>query len=40
VAGALLLSAWGVFVRLNHSAEELKPEAMEDAKREDEKIEK
>lgn len=35
---ALLLAAWGVFVHLNRSAEELEPEAMEEAKREDEKI--
>ncbi|MDQ1557215.1 MAG: hypothetical protein QOD32_275 [Pyrinomonadaceae bacterium] len=35
VAAALLLAAWGVFIKLNRSAEELEPEAMEDAKRED-----
>jgi putative Mn2+ efflux pump MntP len=40
VAAALLLSAWGVFVRLNRSAEELEPEAMQAAKREDRNIEK
>jgi len=39
-AAALLLVAWGVFVRLNISAEELEPEAMQAAKREDRKIEK
>ena len=39
-AAALLLIAWGVFIRLNRSAEELEPEAMQDAKREDRKIEK
>ena len=39
-AAALLLVAWGVFVRLNRSAEELEPEAMQAAKREDRKIEK
>ena len=38
VAAALLLAAWGVFVRLNKSAEELEPEAMAQAKSEDEKI--
>lgn len=38
VAVALLLASWGVFVHLNRSAEELEPEAMEDAKREDKKI--
>ncbi|CAB3786985.1 hypothetical protein [Paraburkholderia fynbosensis] len=35
---ALLLAAWGLFVRLNRSAEELEPEAMADAKREDTKL--
>jgi hypothetical protein len=39
-AAALLLAAWGLFIRLNRSAEELEPEAMQDAKREDRKIEK
>jgi len=37
-AVALLLAAWGAFVRLNRAAEELEPEAMEEAKREDEKL--
>ena len=37
-AAALLLIAWGVFIRLNRSAEELEPEAMQQAKREDRKI--
>ena len=37
---ALLLAAWGVFIRLNRSAEELEPEAMQQAKQEDRKIEK
>lgn len=36
---ALLLAAWGVFVRLNRGAEELEPEAMEEAKQEDERVE-
>ena len=40
IAAAVLLGEWGVFVRLNRSAEELEPEAMEKAKREDEKMEK
>jgi hypothetical protein len=40
VAAALLLVAWGLFIRLNRSAEELEPEAMQAAKREDRKIEK
>ena len=38
VAGVLLV-AWGVFIRLNRSAEELEPEAMEQAKQEDKKVE-
>jgi hypothetical protein len=37
---AFLLAAWGLFVRLNRSAEELEPEAMQEAKREDHKVEK
>jgi hypothetical protein len=37
-ATALLLAAWGVFVHLNRSAEELEPEAMAEAKREDKKL--
>lgn len=37
-AVGLLLSAWGLFVYLNRSAEELEPEAMAEAKREDEKF--
>ncbi|HEX8356539.1 MAG TPA: hypothetical protein VF610_03975 [Segetibacter sp.] len=39
VAAAILLAAWGVFIKLNKSAEELEPEAMERTKREDETIE-
>jgi hypothetical protein len=35
---AALLAAWGLFIRLNRSAEELEPEAMEEAKREDKKF--
>lgn len=35
---AALLAAWGVFIRLNRYAEELEPEAMKEAKREDEKL--
>lgn len=34
-SAALLLAAWGLFVHLNRSAEELEPEAMADAKREE-----
>jgi hypothetical protein len=37
-ATAALLVAWGLFVRLNKSAEELEPEAMEEAKGEDVKV--
>jgi hypothetical protein len=35
-----MLAAWGLFIRLNRSAEELEPEAMQAAKREDRKVEK
>jgi hypothetical protein len=34
----LLLAGWGLFVHLNRSAEELEPEAMAEAKREDRKL--
>ncbi|MYN29450.1 hypothetical protein [Duganella levis] len=34
----VLLAAWGVFVHLNRSAEELEPEAMQDAQAEDAKL--
>lgn len=34
-----LLAGWGVFVKLNRAAEELEPEAMAKAKREDKKLE-
>lgn len=37
-ATGILLAAWGVFVHLNRSAEELEPEAMAEAKSEDKKI--
>jgi len=36
---AALLAAWGLFIWLNQSAEQLEPEAMEQAKREDAKVE-
>ena len=39
LAAAAMLAAWGVFVKLNKSAEELEPEAMEDAKSEDQVVE-
>ena len=38
VAAATLLAAWGLFVKLNRSAEELEPEGLEKAKREDAKV--
>jgi uncharacterized membrane protein YqjE len=38
VAAAALLAAWGVFVKLNRSAEELEPEAMAETKKEDKQI--
>lgn len=38
VAAGVLLAAWGVFIKLNKSAEELEPEAMEEAKKEDRKV--
>jgi hypothetical protein len=38
LATGILLGAWGLFVYLNRAAEELEPEAMADAKREDKKL--
>ena len=38
LATGVLLAGWGVFIRLNRYAEELEPEAMEEAKREDIKL--
>src|SRR5688572_14037737 len=38
VGAAALLAAWGVFVRLNRTVEELEPEGMSEAKREDAKV--
>lgn len=38
VGAAALLAAWGVFVRLNRSVEELEPEGIGEAKREDKKV--
>lgn len=35
---AALLAAWGLFIRLNRSAEELEPRAMEQVQREDEQV--
>lgn len=37
-AVGVLLAGWGVFLRMNRYAEELEPEAMEAAKREDHKL--
>jgi hypothetical protein len=39
IAAGVLLAAWGVFIKLNRSAEELEPEAMEKTKLEDKKLE-
>lgn len=39
IAAAVLMAAWGVFIKLNTSAEALEPEAMDLAKREDVKVE-
>lgn len=38
IAAAVLLTAWGIFIRLNKSAEELEPEAMAETKSEDRKV--
>ncbi|AIJ48105.1 hypothetical protein SR914_15190 [Comamonas testosteroni] len=38
VSVGVLLAGWGVFVHLNRSAEELEPEAMQQAKSEDHKV--
>lgn len=38
LATGALLAAWGLFVKLNATAERLEPEAMEEAKREDRKV--
>jgi hypothetical protein len=37
-AAALLLAGWGTFIRLNVPAEKLEPEAMDEAKSEDRKL--
>jgi hypothetical protein len=39
LTAGVLLAAWGVFIKLNRSAEELEPEAMAQAKQEDKKLE-
>ncbi len=38
IMDAALMAAWGVFVKLNRSAEELEPQAMKAAKDEDRKV--
>jgi hypothetical protein len=38
-AAAALLAGWGIFVRLNRSAEDIEPDAMRKAKDEDAKVE-
>ncbi|MBC7802704.1 MAG: hypothetical protein H7Y16_02420 [Candidatus Parcubacteria bacterium] len=38
IAVGVLLAGWGLFIRFNRYAEELEPEAMADAKREDRKL--
>lgn len=40
ITAGVLLAAWGLFVWFNRSAEQLEPEAMQAAKREDRKLEK
>ena len=39
IAAGVLLAAWGIFIKMNKSAEEIEPEAMERTKREDQKVE-
>lgn len=34
----VLLAGWGLFIRFNRAAEEMEPEAMQDAKKEDQKL--
>ena len=38
LAAAALLTAWGLFIRFNRAAEDVEPEAMAEAKREDAKV--
>ena len=40
IMAAALLAAWGIFVRLNISAEQLEPEAMRETKKEDAKLDR
>lgn len=37
-AAAALLAAWGLFIKFNRAAEDIEPEAMAEAKSEDEKV--
>jgi hypothetical protein len=39
ISAGILLAGWGIFIKFNRSAEELEPEAMAKAKREDAKLE-
>lgn len=39
VAAGIMLIAWGIFIKMNRSAEELEPEAMAEVKSEDKKFE-
>ena len=38
LVAAVLLAAWGLFIRLNQDVEELEPEALDRVRREDEKV--
>lgn len=38
IGTATMLAAWGVFIRFNRYAEDVEPEAMQEVKREDEKL--
>ncbi len=38
IAAAVLLVGWGIFIKMNKSAEELEPEAMAETKSEDQKV--
>lgn len=40
LTAAALLAGWGLFIRMNRSAEELEPHGMEQAKQEDRKVKK
>jgi hypothetical protein len=38
LVAAVLLASWGLFVRLNQGVEEMEPEALDQVRREDEKV--